>query len=140
MKKIILLAAVSALSACGSKPADPAATDTAANTVETPAPATSAPATGSMVGTYEMTSPDGTIITETINADGTYVDVAEGKETRGTWRMEGESGCFDPAGDAPEICYTTTAPAADGSFTTKAPDGTTMTVRKTTAQDESGTM
>ena len=128
---LILAAATLALTACGSKTdadADttPMATDTA---MATPV-ATTAAATGSMAGVYEVTMADGSKMTETINADGTYTDVMDGKETTGIWRMDGERACFDPAGDAPETCQTTSAPGADGSFTATRADGTTMTVRK----------
>ena len=32
----------------------------------------------------------------------------KGKETKGTWRMDGEKACFDPEGDKPEVCHTST--------------------------------
>lgn len=136
MKKSVLIAtAVLALSACNKTSETtveaPTATDTA---MATTAPAATQAATGTMAGTYEVTRADGTKVTETINADGTYVDVANGKETKGTWRMDGAKACFDEAGDVAEVCYTTSAPAADGSFQVSGPDGKVVsTVRKTGA-------
>lgn len=134
MKTLFVLGTALALTACGQR-TDTAtdATPSPANTmVAAPAPATQA-ATGNMAGKYEMTAADGTVTTQTVNPDGTFSQIAKGKETSGTWRMNGAQSCFDPAGDAVEACYTTTAPGADGSFKTTGPDGSTMTVRKVAA-------
>ncbi len=131
MKTTVMVAcAALALTACSKKEETaietPAATETAMAT-----PVATQASTGNMAGKYEVTMADGRKMTETINADGTYVDVMDGKETRGTWRMDGAKVCFDAAGDVAEMCYTTSAPGADGSFTTIGPDGKTVaTVRK----------
>ena len=132
MKTSLFIActAALALSACESKTETTVVTPEATETAMAPAPTTTQAATGDMAGTYEVRMADGTMMTETINADGTYSDMMDGEETKGTWRMDGAKSCFDPEGAKPEVCYTTGAPAADGSFTTTAPDGTTMTVRK----------
>lgn len=124
-------AAVLALSGCNEAEKTTVETPVATDTAMAPAPAVTEPATGNMAGTYEVTLADGTKVTETIKSDGTYVDVANGKETKGTWRMDGANSCFDPEGTAPEVCYTTGAAAADGSFQVTAPDGKVYaTVRK----------
>ena len=133
MKRLILLGAVMTLAACGERTETttvetPAATAT--TLAEAPSPAANQPATGDMAGRYEITMADGKVMTETINADGTYVDLMNGEETRGRWRMDGARSCFDPDGDEPEVCYTSTAPAADGSFKATGPDGSTVTIRK----------
>lgn len=139
MKTFLYVASATlALAACNQR-AD-TATDATATTAAAPvdttmatAPATTGVATGSMAGTYEMRAADGTMTTQMVNADGTYRSVSKGKETTGNWRMDGTRACYDPEGAAVEQCWTTTAPGADGSFTATAPDGTTMTVRKTAA-------
>ena len=128
MRLLIGLSAALALAACGQNAetttdATPSPTDTIV------APATQA-ATGSMAGKYEVTMADGSVMTETINTDGTYVDIVAGKEVRGRWRMDGARSCFDPDGDDPERCYTSDAPGADGSFVVTGPDGAKATVRK----------
>lgn len=129
MKYALLLAATAALAACGSKteaPPAPAETTSAGTT-------TGATATGDMAGTYEVKMADGSVIMETINSDGTYIDATvEGTETeRGTWRQDGAKMCFDPAGDAPENCFTGGAPGADGTFKVTDGDGKVVsTVRK----------
>lgn len=115
---IFVLAATTALAACGSKetpPPEPVETDIA---VATPA---AGAATGNMAGTYEVKMADGSLIRETINADGTYTDTnAAGTVTeKGKWRQDGAKMCFDADGAAPEQCFTGGAPGADGTFEIK---------------------
>jgi hypothetical protein len=121
-----------ALAACSQRTetTTEAAPTAAATMAEAPSPTSNQAPTGSMAGQYEITMADGTRMTETINADGTYVDVVDGKETRGRWRMDGARSCFDPDGAAPEECFTSSTPGADGSFKVTGPDGETATVRK----------
>ncbi|TMM50003.1 hypothetical protein [Qipengyuania marisflavi] len=127
MKKFVMMAACVALAACGSN-------ETAeVEPVDTTVAADPATATGDMSGTYEVKMADGSVVMQTVNPDGTYVDMTNGTETeRGTWRAEGDKMCFDPTGDGAEACYSATAPGADGTFTTIGPDGmeTGSTVRK----------
>lgn len=130
----VLTAATLALAGCSKKTEttiEPTATETVA--VETAAPAATQAPTGSMAGTYEMTRADGTRATVNVKADGSFTEVSNGKEIAGTWRMDGAKSCFDPAGDPAEACYTNGTPAADGSFTSTAPDGKVTTVRKIAA-------
>ena len=134
MKTLIVLSTALALAACSQRTetttaeATPAATAT--TMAEAPSPMANQPGTGNMAGRYEITMADGSVMTETINADGTYVDLMDGEETRGKWRMDGARSCFDPDGAEPEECYTSGAPGADGSWTVTGADGTTATVRK----------
>ena len=129
MKKLALMAAVAALAACSQQAEDDAATTPIAE-----AEATTAAATGTQPGTYEVTMADGTKGTTVINADGTFVDTdAKGKETRGKFVVRDGKDCFDVEGDEPEECWTVATPGADGSFTATAADGkTTVTVRPKT--------
>lgn len=137
MKKLLAVsAACLALAACG-KSETPAAEATTAATPEATATAASAPTTdpalaAAMAGTYEVKLADGRVVMETINADGTFVDMIDGKELqRGTWRQDNEKTCFDPAGDAPEACYTGGVAGPDGSFETRDDKGNVYsTVRK----------
>lgn len=140
MKKTLCAAgAALALAACNQRAetevegtATTAATP-AATMATAPSPAATQAATGSMAGTYEMTTAEGTRINLTVNPDGTYRQIANGEEESGTWRMQGAQACWDPAGAGAEQCWTTSAPGADGSFTATEPDGTRVTVRKTSA-------
>lgn len=126
MKKIVLLAAIAALSACSKKSdeAVPAAAETAA--------ATAAAADESAVGSYDVKMADGTMGKTVINADGTYTDTdAKGAVIKGKFARKDGKDCFDPDGDEPEMCWTVEPPAADGSFKATTPDGKmTVTVTK----------
>lgn len=130
MKKLVLIAAVAALSACNEKAEEaPVATDT------TMAEATPMAEAGVTPGTYDVKMADGTMGKTVINADGTYVDTdKDGKETKGTYVRRDGQDCFDPEGDEAEMCWTVTPPGADGSFTSTSVDGkTTVTVTPSAA-------
>ena len=132
MKKLALLAAVAALSACNEKAAEAPATD-AATTEAMASPTAAATMTAAeMAGTYDVKMADGTMATTMINADGTYADMdAAGKKTEsGTVSMRDGQTCFDPEGDAKEVCFTDGPRAADGSWVSTAADGTKVTVMK----------
>ncbi len=127
MKKFILIASIAALAAC-SKPAEKAP-DTAAPTEA--AAAASEPTLADLAGTYEVTDAKGGKLTSVINADGSYVDTdSAGKQIKGTFARKDGKDCFDPEGDAPEECYVSGEPGADGTFTSTGPNGT-VTVKKT---------
>ena len=64
-----------------------------------------------------------------INADGTYVDTdPKGKQVKGLYASHDGKDCFDPEGDELGMCWARSAPAADGSFSATADDGTVVTV------------
>lgn len=118
---IVMLGALAA--GCGS--------ETTAD-VEAPTEAGEAPSPAAYVmgpGKYAIEGGDGTVYSQTVvNPDGTYADLdAEGNEVgRGTWRDERGNACFDPDGDGPEQqerCWTNSALAEDGSFTSTRDDG-----------------
>lgn len=129
MKKFLIIAACSALAACGSneteEPVEPADTTIPAGTTDTAT-------TSQMTGTYEMTMEDGTVVRQIVNANGTYVDTdLEGNELeRGTWRQQGSQLCYDDAGPGAEECWTGGTPGADGTFEATGADGTSITVRR----------
>jgi hypothetical protein len=129
MRRIVLaLVPLTILAACSSEPAEePVAEETvAAEASELTA------ANGSPAGTYEATAADGTVTTTTLNADGTYTDVdAEGATlAEGTWAVTDGKTCFTPTTEGvPPMCYTESAPAADGSFTATPDEGEPLTVR-----------
>ena len=128
MKKLILLAGIAALAACTGK--EPAAEETAA--AEAPAAAVAAaPAVTATPGSYDVTGPDGTKLVATLMADGTYVDRDEAGKVleKGKWAVKDGKTCFDDEGDKAEVCYTDSAPAADGSFTATEADGKVTQVK-----------
>lgn len=128
MKKLIVFAAIAALGACSQKSEEaPAPADTAL--------AEAAPATGTAAGSYDVFAADGSAMGETvINADGTYEDIdKDGKTVKGTFAVRDGKDCFDEEGDTPEMCWTLTPPAADGSFTATSQDGKTVVTVKPSA-------
>lgn len=126
MKKLVLIGAIAALSACSQKAEE--SKETAPAPAETAAPATTTDS-GTPPGTYDVKMADGTVATSTINADGTYVDTdAKGKAVKGLFARHDGKDCFDPEGDEPGMCWSTSKPEADGSFTATADDGTVVTV------------
>lgn len=126
MKKLVLFAALAALSACSQKAEE--TKETTAAPVEAAAPA-EAVASGTQPGDYDVKMADGTMASTTINADGTYVDTdAKGKQVKGQYATHDGKDCFDPDGDEMGMCWAVTKPGADGSFTATADDGTVVTV------------
>ena len=127
MKKLVLLAALTALSACSQKTEE--SKDTAAAPADTAALAPAA-AAGTAPGSYDVKMADGTTASTTINADGTYVDIDPTGKTvkKGKFAHKDGKDCFDPDGDEAEACWALSPVAADGSFTATAPDGTAVTV------------
>ncbi len=123
MRIVLTLAAVAALAACSEPAPDPLPAETA----EAPEPMV---AEGVAAGTYEFTDADGATGTTTINADGTYAMVAaDGTQSGGVYARRDGMDCFDPEGEEAELCWTSTEPAADGSFSSTSTAGQTVTVR-----------
>lgn len=121
-----------ALAAC-SKPA-PAPDAMASATSDAAAVATASAATAAALpppGSYAVTSTDGKELhTTTLNADGTYrMQPVKGLAVAGLVKLTDGKTCFDPSGPATATCYTDSAPAADGSFTATAADGTVVNVK-----------
>lgn len=126
MKKLLLLTALVALSACSQKAEESKETAAAPTETATPAPVADS---GTKTGTYDVKMADGTMATTVINADGSYVDTsAKGEIVKGLYASKDGKDCFDPEGDALGACWDVTKPAADGSFTATSPEGTVVTV------------
>lgn len=128
MKKLIAVGLFGLLAACGEKPAEPPAV------VETPAvvAAPVAVANGTPPGVFDVTSADGSTMVATINGDGTYVDNASDGSVieEGTWAVADGKTCFSPTTEgAKPMCWTETAPGADGSFTATPDEGDPVTVK-----------
>lgn len=125
MKRFAILLAATAFAACSSEPAEEAA--------ETPA-AEETTAASDMPGSYEITQADGTKLTATVLADGTYTDRdANGQVVEhGTWATTDGKECFTPAADSAgePTCYTVSEPAEDGTMTATPDGGEPITVKK----------
>ena len=106
MKKLILLAAVAAISACSQKaeaPAAEASTEAAATTAAAPTAADGKPS----VGKFKITDKDGKVYMEEDKADGTYVTTQDGKVVEtGRWSQPNPNKfCFTKdEKDAKEVC------------------------------------
>ena len=93
MKRIIVIAALATVAAC-SKPAPaPEAEATNDATAEAAAPAAAEPVAADgkpSVGKYRVTRANGTVMTDDVRADGTYVTtMADGTTETGKWEQKG---------------------------------------------------
>ena len=115
MKKIVLIAAVAALSACNQNKAEPA------------------PASQAKPGTYSVTEIDGTKMTSVLAGDHTYTNTVHGQRTEaGAWAIVGGKTCFTPSegtGAYPR-CYVDSPLGEDGTFTATPDRGEPITVKK----------
>lgn len=130
MKNLALVASLALLASCGS--GDPAPEATASTDATLPMDAAATPAAaGPTPGSYDVTGPDGTKMVVTLMADGTYVDrdLSDKVVEKGKWAVKDGKTCFDDDGDKAEVCYTDSAPAADGSFTATEADGKVTQVK-----------
>jgi hypothetical protein len=130
MRKLLLVAAVAALSGCNQKPAEPAAEPSAAATAATPTMADRA-------GTYTYDDGKGQSGTSVLNPDGSYTETStDGKTVEtGAWKVD-DAGkvCFDPKGDDPKQpnrCYAISEPDADGNMTATDDTGAAAKIKKT---------
>lgn len=117
MRNFSIAAALMALASCGANEAT-TAEDTAQTTGGDAAGQTASElAAEAIAGTYEVTSEDGAVVLQRVDAGGTYVETVAGTETeRGTWHQKGDQMCYDPEGEPSEQCYTGGQPGPDGSF------------------------
>lgn len=120
-----MIAAIAALAGCSQQ------SEKAAETEAVPAEAavTAETDSASFVGDYDVKLADGKMGKTRINEDGTFVDTdPEGKEVKGKFSIKDGKECFDADGDEAEVCWTSTKPGADGSFTSTSDKGETVTV------------
>ena len=137
--KYVLLIAATTLALAGCKKAEttdstmaPAASSSSAMA---PAAATAKPMTMTdLVGTWTDTMADGTKGTTMFMADGTYHDTdPKGKVETGKFAVKNDKVCMTAdagANAGKEMCWATSAPAADGSIVATGDDGTKITVMK----------
>lgn len=122
MKHLIALASIAVLAACSQAETEaPAAEETVA------APA---PMPGSVTpGTYKVAWEDGKTSDFTLNEGGSYVSTRDGETEEGTSAIVDGKICFTPSGEGAETnCWTNSAVAADGSFTSVSDAGETVTL------------
>ncbi len=118
MNKIVTTAVIAAIFTLGACSKAEAPAPVAAETVA-PEPVAMTVADGKpAAGTFEVTQEDGTVITQVVNADGTYTNTAaDGTTSTGTWTIDGPNRFCDKAADvAEQVCYNETV-GADGVWT-----------------------
>jgi hypothetical protein len=134
MKRILVIAAIAAISAC-SKPAPaPEAEASAAPEAAAPAAASLAADGGPAHGTYKVTRGNGEVVMDEVKPDGTYSTTKDGKVIdTGKWEQKSPS----------QYCYTKDKEGATqecaeekvegGVWTSKGPDGKVSTIERVTS-------
>jgi putative hemolysin len=131
MKKMLVLAALAAVSAC-SKPAPaPEAESSAAPEVSAPAASSLAADGGPAHGTYQVTDSEGKVMMDEVKPDGTYSTTIDGKVIdTGKWEQKSPSQyCFtkDKEGATQECAE---EKVEGGVWTSKGPDGKVSTIER----------
>lgn len=130
MRKLIVVGALVALSACSQKADQVAAPGDTSAPAEPATSAVPSSWTGFEPGSYLVTASNGAKMDYVLKEDGNFTMTdAAGKVTTGTLVMKDGKGCFTPAGGS-EMCWTNAAPGPDGSWTATATDGTSVKVTK----------
>lgn len=127
MRKLIAVVSLAVLAACqqAEAPAEEVVEEEAA-----------APAANEGPGTFEVTYADGSVGTVTTTEEGTFTATLGEESGAGTITQEENKICFDPEGDDPEQptrCWTNSEVGEDGTWTSTADDGETVTVRRVEA-------
>lgn len=142
MRKYLLVASIAILAACSQGANDETAAEpTMAAATEEPAPVMAADGQAAP-GLYKVTLEDGTVFTEDVKPDGTYVQTdADGKVVEtGTWEQKSpEEYCYTvdaeylEEGATPQQQCNAEQIGADGVWTSTNPEGKTATVERVTA-------
>lgn len=124
MNKLIAVAAATAgalaLSACGGDADEPTEADIADEGETAVMPETNA-------GAYTSTTPEGTEVVVTLNADGSYTVTEAGEQVEaGTWEDNIRGTCLVATGGEGEDCYNIADPDAEGMVSITGPDGEEM--------------
>lgn len=131
MKKIVLVAALAAVSACSKPTPSPEAEATATQAQDASTAGTVASDGKSSVGKFKITTHDGKIVMEEDKADGTYVTMLDGKVVEtGKWEQKSPNNfCFTKdAKDAKQECNE--EKVENGVWTTKNAKGEVSTVER----------
>ncbi|RIV88748.1 hypothetical protein [Aurantiacibacter zhengii] len=120
MKKLIAVAALAALAACGGdadEPVEDASLDQAAADV---IPETSP-------GTYSSTTPDGAEVSVMLNDDGTYAVMQDGEQVEaGSWEDNVRGTCLTAEGGDTQDCWNIEPAGEDGMMNITGTDGQTL--------------
>lgn len=129
MRKLMLIAAVAALSACQQKAAEPA---NDANVAAAEAPAAVPAAMSLNETTWTFTDKDGKKVEESIDATGNYIStVGTAHEDHGTMVMKDGKGCFTSAMTKDgEMCWTVLDTAIGATTETTSDKGEKLMVTR----------
>lgn len=129
MRKLMLIAAVAALSACQQKAAEPA---NEVNVAAAEAPAAVPAAMSLNETTWTYTDKDGKKIEESIDATGKYIStVGAAHEDHGTMVMKDGKSCFTSAMDKDgEMCWTVVDTAIGATTETVSDKGEKLMVTR----------
>lgn len=126
MKKLIAIAGIMSLAACGGD----------ADVEEAAVEEVAVAEVSSAAGTYTGTSEEGSVWSSVLNDDGTYQDTEDGEVTEtGSWSDSDGQVCFVPdvaEGEEPEAtsCFTMGEVAEDGRVVITNAEGEEMTIQK----------
>ncbi|GAA0279815.1 hypothetical protein GCM10009127_21160 [Alteraurantiacibacter aestuarii] len=126
MKKLIAIAGIMTLAACGGD----------ADVDEAPVEEVAVAEVSPYAGTYTGTMDDGSVWSSVLNEDGTYADTEAGEVTEtGLWADSDGQVCFTPdvaEGEEPEAtsCYSMGEVAEDGSVVITNAEGEESTIQK----------
>ena len=135
MKRLVLVAALAAVSAC-SEPATEATEEAAVEEPAAEAATAMAADGGPPYGDFKVTTAEGEVWTEAVSEDGTYTSTSPTGETEtGRWVQRGKQYCTtkDEEG-ATEVCHTESVDA-NGVWTAVDPEGNTVTVERVAAAE-----
>jgi len=120
MKKLIAIAGIATLAACGGGTDEPTEDTSIDEAVADVIPQTHA-------GTYTSTTPDGAEVVVVLNEDGSYT-VSEGGEQveAGAWEDNIRGTCLTAEGGDGENCFNIQAAEEEGMMDITGPDGETM--------------
>ena len=125
MRKILPIAALATLAACGQSKAD----DTQQAAAEPPA--ATAPHSNAGPGTFVRTAADGTMTVLRLQPDGTSSTWVAGNETEtGKWAVKNDHTCYVPDGGK-ERCTSDGPIQPDGRFRVTPAEGDPYTLQKT---------
>lgn len=128
MRKLIAVAALAVVAACSQEAATEA--DAPEEVAEAPAAAMAADG-GTPYGSFKVTLADGSVLTEEVHEDGTYISTsASGEQRKGTWVQKGDQYCTTSNDEgATERCHTESI-NDEGVWISTDPDGETATIQR----------
>lgn len=131
MKKIFVIAALAAVTACSDPAPAPQADASAAAETAAPAAATVAADGKPSFGTFKITTAKGEVLMEEVKADGTYVATKDGKVVEtGKWEQKSPSVYCTTEDKQDAVQQCNEEKVENGVYTSKSPDGEVATIER----------